>query len=64
MGAEIAKNSHRIVWIDWAKAICIFLMVIGHWTSNETIILYIYSFHMPAFIFIAGMLARFDAKKY
>ena len=58
MGAEIAKNSHRIVWIDWAKAICIFLMVIGHWTSNETIILYIYSFHMPALFMISGMLFK------
>ena len=49
---------NRIVYLDSAKFICIFLMVVGHWTSNETILLYIYSFHMPALFVISGMLYK------
>lgn len=48
--------SKRIVWIDWAKAILIYLMVVGHcfpvkWQSDM-----IYAFHMPAFFVISGYL--------
>lgn len=49
---------NRIIYLDSAKFICIFLMVVGHWTSNETILLYIYSFHMPALFVISGMLYK------
>ena len=49
---------NRIVYLDSAKFICIFLMVVGHWTSNETLLLYIYSFHMPALFVISGMLYK------
>ena len=46
----------RIVWIDWAKAILIYLMVVGHcfpvaWENQL-----IYAFHMPAFFIISGYL--------
>ena len=46
----------RVVWIDWAKAILIYLMVVGHcfpiaWENQL-----IYSFHMPAFFIISGYL--------
>ena len=33
-------------------------MVIGHWTKDETLITYIYSFHMPALFVISGYLYR------
>lgn len=49
---------NRIVYLDSAKFICIFLMVVGHWTSNETILSYIYSFHMPALFVISGYLYK------
>lgn len=49
---------NRIVYLDTAKFICIFFMVVGHWTSNEIILLYIYSFHMPALFIISGMLYK------
>ncbi|WP_180008196.1 acyltransferase family protein [Acinetobacter sp. YH12238] len=51
-------------FIDTSKGLLIFLVVVGHfleeligWTNNETraILGTIYSFHMPAFIFISGM---------
>lgn len=51
-------DKKRIVWIDWAKSICIFLMVVGHWTSNSTLLLYIYSFHMPALFAVSGILFK------
>ena len=51
-------NSERIVWIDWAKSICIFLMVVGHWYSNDYVLLFVYSFHMPALFIISGILYK------
>lgn len=50
--------SNRIPYLDTAKAICIFLMVVGHWTSNNYLLLYIYSFHMPALFVISGFLYK------
>lgn len=38
--------------------VCIFLMVVGHWTSNPLILTYIYSFHMPALFVISGYLYK------
>lgn len=48
----------RIVWIDWAKALCITLMIIGHTFGlvPELLNKMIYSFHMPAFFIISGYL--------
>lgn len=48
----------RIVWIDWAKSILIYLMVVGHcfpiaWENQL-----IYAFHMPAFFIISGYLYK------
>ncbi len=48
----------RIPYLDVAKAICIFLMVVGHHTTNETLLIYIYSFHMPALFAISGILYK------
>lgn len=50
--------SSRIAFVDAAKTICIFLMVVGHWTNNELLLVYIYSFHMPAFFTISGFLYK------
>ena len=51
-------KSRRIELIDAAKAITIFLVVLGHTTGNFDRPLYrlvLYSFHMPLFFFLAGM---------
>ncbi|MBR6115424.1 MAG: hypothetical protein IKQ10_09690 [Oscillospiraceae bacterium] len=53
----------RIALWDNYKFVLITLMVIGHFShyvtkgypTNQAIFLFIYSFHMPAFIFVAGM---------
>ncbi|WP_073210930.1 acyltransferase family protein [Xylanibacter ruminicola] len=55
---ERTDVKQRIVWIDWAKSICIFLMVVGHWSSNDNVLLFIYSFHMPALFIISGILYK------
>lgn len=41
--------------IDIAKGIGIFLVVLGHTTSNEIILKWLYSFHMPLFFFVSGL---------
>ncbi len=52
----------RIEWIDIAKGIVIFLMVIGHTSIPEPVSKWIWSFHMPFFFFISGLL--FNEVKY
>lgn len=52
-------NNNRIHWIDMAKGIGMFLVMVGH---METGLLgrWIYSFHMPLFFFLSGYV--FNAK--
>lgn len=58
--------TQRIYKFDNVKAILIFLVVIGHMTSDYVsdshlirwITLWIYTFHMPAFIFISGLVHK------
>lgn len=52
------KKRTRIELLDIAKAITIFLVIVGHTTSNTDTIMYrrvLYSFHMPLFFFLAGL---------
>lgn len=48
----------RIVWIDWAKVIGIYLVVLGHLPLNANIVTFIYSFHIPLFFFLSGYLYK------
>lgn len=48
----------RILWIDWAKVICIFLMVACHAGQKGMILDMTYQFYMPAFFIISGILFR------
>ncbi len=51
------QKRQRIAYIDVAKGIVIFLMVVGHsYSKPNNIITYIYSFHMPFFFLISGVL--------
>ena len=46
----------RIEYIDIAKGICILLVVIGHeLTWNDALRSFIYSFHIPMFFALSGM---------
>lgn len=54
-------KTERIVWIDWAKTICMFLVILGHCHINESygfVTQYIYSFHMMFFFFLSGILCK------
>src|SRR5699024_53133 len=61
----------RNAYFDNAKVILIFLVVFGHLiqpfisASSElnTLYLWIYTFHMPAFIFLAGFFAKGSGNK-
>lgn len=50
----------RIAWVDYSKAIGIFLVILAHtplWTPAQN---FIYAFHMPLFFFLSGLLFTFD----
>lgn len=44
----------RINSIDYAKALAIILVVIGHIVSDTSLVAWIYSFHMPLFFILSG----------
>lgn len=52
----------RKVYLDIAKALCIILVVIGHFNPQQSpdwwkeIVRFIYSFHMPLFLFASGLI--------
>ncbi len=48
----------RVEWIDVFKGLAIMLVVAGHAASPANI--YIYEFHMAAFLFIAGYTSKLD----
>ena len=63
----------RIVYLDIAKAICIILVVIGHYSPDGcpewwmAVHDFIYSFHMPLFMFVSGFVyiaTKRDEEKY
>ncbi|PCJ99265.1 MAG: hypothetical protein COA45_04300 [Zetaproteobacteria bacterium] len=48
---------NRIHWVDNAKAIAIFLVIFGHFGGlNPLLRSFIYSFHIPIFLFMTGFL--------
>lgn len=71
---SLAKQN-RIYWIDYAKGIGIFLVVIGHVGRGmklslildpsvaKSIDLWIYAFHMPIFFFLSGLLIPSSVSK-
>ena len=64
MEKEIQRENSktRINWIDYLKAIGIFLVVLGHSNPLTYIRKYIYSFHMPLFFIVSGL--TFNPGKY
>lgn len=58
-------NVKRIEWIDVCKGLGIFLVFIGHTNVSQlsrTLYDWIYSFHMPLFYMLSGLV--FDKTKY
>ena len=64
------KRSQRIEWIDVLRCLAMYLVVIGHTGANrgtpDTYGYYIYSFHMPLFIFVSGLFSKrtINEKRY
>jgi fucose 4-O-acetylase-like acetyltransferase len=71
-----AQSRERIDWIDFIKGVAIILVVYGHvvqgaaygglldgWKFFQISEAFIYSFHMPAFFFVSGMLAGRSLQK-
>lgn len=62
-------QKERVIWIDIAKVIGIYLVILGHVVNNakpieSDIFTLIYSFHMPFFFFISGYLFRIKESQY
>ena len=56
-GNDSAKKiSQRIVWLDIAKALGIVAIVLGHTIQGGLVKKYVYSFHVPMFFFLKGLL--------
>ena len=51
---------NRIVWLDYGKAIAIYLVVLAHTAIYKPVEAFIYTFHMPFFFFMSGYLFSFD----
>lgn len=53
--------TQRINWIDWSKSLCMFFVILGHTHLDDSGLMIkkiIYSFHMPLFFFISGILCK------
>ncbi len=65
-GNNMRDSGHRIYLYDNAKFILIFLVVLGHLTEYflddssimKSTFIFIYSFHMPLFIFLSGLFQK------
>ena len=57
--SETIKIDKYQGWIDWAKVMGIYLMVLGHGgLVNADIRQFIFSFHMPLFFILSGYLYK------
>lgn len=51
---------NRIVWLDYGKAIAIYLVVLAHTALYKPAEAFVYTFHMPFFFFMSGYLFSFE----
>jgi fucose 4-O-acetylase-like acetyltransferase len=59
MENSISRPATRILWVDYAKAVGMYLVILGHMPESPYIPhSLLYSFHMPLFFFISGYLER------
>lgn len=56
---QIVETRHRLVWVDLAKAVAIIAMILGHEIGEDNSLhVWIYSFHMPIFFILSGYTSR------
>lgn len=62
MGTELTEKTvtNRLPYLDYARVFVMYLVIFGHLLldDNMTIRPYIYSFHMPFFFLVSGMLHK------
>lgn len=58
MNETIKSSEKRIQAIDIAKGILIVCVVIGHGSENDSLSNFVYRFHMPLFLILAGCFVR------
>lgn len=55
----------RFLWVDYTKLIGIYLVVLGHLQFiSDSLMTWIYSFHMPLFFVLSGLFARPDNSSF
>lgn len=54
----------RVHWVDIAKAVGIFMIVLGHTVDEGTVMRYLYSFHIPLFFFLSGATFRVKGRTF
>lgn len=62
-----SRYSNRVLWIDAARGLAIFLVILGHTVQfgsqgkfdffSNPLFIFIYSFHMPLFVFLSGFVS-------
>lgn len=56
-------ESNRCYYLDLAKVITTFLVVLGHlYSADSTVRLYLYGFHMPLFFFVSGIFHKYTGR--
>lgn len=56
--------NNRKCWLDIAKGIAIFLMVIGHTSIPNVVSNFVYAFHMPLFFIASGLASDYDRQTW
>lgn len=53
-------NTYRVAYLDYARILCAFLVIFGHFYSpvSTQFRTYIYEFHVPFFFLVSGMLHK------
>ncbi len=50
------RENNRLTWIDWAKALGIFFICLGHFMPSGNVLrIFLYTFHVPLFFVVAGI---------
>lgn len=58
----LLTDMRRIDYIDYSKGVLIFLVILGHCINGENYLKnIIYSFHMPAFFIVSGILLNYSS---
>lgn len=60
---SLSQGEKRVAWVDVMRAVMMFAIALGHAldarpTSGSMLNQYVYSFHVPAFFFLSGLLFR------